>query len=178
MSKNNFETCIEFVLTHEGGYVDHPNDKGGPTNHGISLRFLKTIHEEKTCDDIWNLTKDEAKKIYKEYWWDKYKYHLIEDVNIAAKVLDFSINMGPKRANKLIQSTINSFPVFDLDIDGVIGFKTIKAINEASSAYTYLPIVTKLNKMATTYYTQLALKNKNLKCFLKGWLMRANSSLK
>ena len=54
-----FDHCIELVLGHEGGYVDDPNDAGGETNWGISKRAYKDV-------DIKNLTKEEAKAIYKK----------------------------------------------------------------------------------------------------------------
>lgn len=36
-----FEDFVKVILKHEGGYVDHPNDPGGATKYGISLRFLQ-----------------------------------------------------------------------------------------------------------------------------------------
>lgn len=33
----NFEPIIDAILRAEQGYVDHPDDRGGPTNHGITL---------------------------------------------------------------------------------------------------------------------------------------------
>ena len=36
MAKDNFKTCLEIILHHEGGYVDHPKDPGGATNLGVT----------------------------------------------------------------------------------------------------------------------------------------------
>ena len=30
--KNNFESCLEKILKHEGGFVNHPEAPGGRTN--------------------------------------------------------------------------------------------------------------------------------------------------
>ena len=38
-----FDKCLKIVLIHEGGYSDDPDDPGGTTNYGISLRFLKSV---------------------------------------------------------------------------------------------------------------------------------------
>ena len=32
----SIEQMIDDVIRREGGYVDHPRDRGGPTNFGIT----------------------------------------------------------------------------------------------------------------------------------------------
>lgn len=184
LNKDDYEKCVEFVLSHEGGYSDHEHDRGGATKYGISLRFLRNaninIDDELIINenDILSLSKEKAKSIYKKYWWDKYKYYLIDNIQIAAKLFDFSINMSGKRAHKLIQSAVNKSPGFPLKVDGLFGEKTLKEINDSCGTYGYVPLLVELKKEAISYYTTLVLKNENLKCFLKGWLVRANSTLK
>ena len=34
--KSNFESSLDILLGHEGGYVNHPEDPGGRTNYGIT----------------------------------------------------------------------------------------------------------------------------------------------
>ena len=63
---SNFDEIIEVVLHHEGGYVNDPKDPGGETNFGVAKRSHPDV-------DIANLTKDGAKEIYKEYYWDANK---------------------------------------------------------------------------------------------------------
>ncbi len=58
-----FNDIIEVVLHHEGGYVNDPKDPGGETNFGVAKRSHPDV-------DIKNLTKDGAKEIYKEHYWD------------------------------------------------------------------------------------------------------------
>ena len=64
-----FNEIIEVVLHHEGGYVNDPKDPGGETNFGIAKRSHPDV-------DIKNLTKDGAKEIYKEHYWDKNKINV------------------------------------------------------------------------------------------------------
>ena len=37
----NFDIAFERLLGHEGGYVDHPSDPGGRTNHGVTERVAR-----------------------------------------------------------------------------------------------------------------------------------------
>ena len=55
-----YAKSIDFILKWEGGYVDHPNDKGGPTNRGITIPVLKVAYARgivKHCD-VKALTKE------------------------------------------------------------------------------------------------------------------------
>ena len=52
---SNFVKCLELILHHEGGYVDHPDDPGGETNLGVTKRVYEDFGGEKEMKD---LTKD------------------------------------------------------------------------------------------------------------------------
>ena len=43
MATENYQTCLEMILHHEGGYVNHPEDPGGETNP-VSYTHLRA-HE-------------------------------------------------------------------------------------------------------------------------------------
>ncbi|UCD23789.1 MAG: hypothetical protein JSW51_12245, partial [Gemmatimonadota bacterium] len=45
MSKK-FDWALACVLHHEGGFVNNPNDPGGATDFGVSLRFLRSVGED------------------------------------------------------------------------------------------------------------------------------------
>jgi len=63
--KENFNLAVDFVLKHEGGYSNDPNDPGGETNFGISKRYHPDV-------DVKNLTVEGAEQIYKAQYWDAY----------------------------------------------------------------------------------------------------------
>ena len=67
-----FDDIIEVVLHHEGGYVNDPDDPGGETNFGVAKRSHPDV-------DIANLTKDGAKEIYKEHYWNKNKVESLSE---------------------------------------------------------------------------------------------------
>ena len=72
--EDKFKKVAPIILKHEGGYVNHPSDKGGPTNKGITQatwnKFaLSDVNKQPTLDNLKQLTDDDATKIYwKRYW--------------------------------------------------------------------------------------------------------------
>jgi lysozyme family protein len=108
-----FDEAFRTIIGHEGGYVNTPTDPGGETKYGIAKRFNPDI-------DIPNLTLDDAKKIYKKRYWDKYNLDSFEDKD-KTTMFDMIIN-SPKRAATAMQNVTGATP------DGVVGPKTLKAI--------------------------------------------------
>ena len=104
----NYEPAFNRLLEHEGGYtVDH----AGPTNYGITLRVLDVdIDGDGDIDesDISALTPADAKEFYHRHWWANYRYYVIQNQEIATKVLDLSVNMGPKQAHRLVQRALRA----------------------------------------------------------------------
>lgn len=173
-----FEEAIVHILKNEGGYAYHKADPGGPTNHGVSLRFLKTLglygdfNNDGMIDgnDIKNLSVKDAKDLYKKFWWNKHKYNRIDSIKIATKLLDMSVNLGAYKAHCILQHSLNDSGC-DLIVDGIIGCKTINAINKHKNQNQLLSYaVANLAK----YYLKLYDKDKkNRVNFIVGWLKRA-----
>lgn len=118
----DFGLVIDQVLDSEGGYVNDPDDPGGETNFGIAKRFHRDV-------DIKKLDREGAKKIY---WglWEAGNFGLIEDQTLAGKAFDSSVCLGPRRANKMLQRAANASMRDEvLEVDGMVGKKTLAAIN-------------------------------------------------
>lgn len=162
MSKiDNFEQIITNVLKNEGSYVNDPTDMGGETNFGISKRSYPDV-------DIKNLTLDQAKTIYKRDFWDKQQYNNIDNIIIAAKIFDLSVNMGASKANILLQRALRSVGR-KVNEDGILGIATLNAINKASST----ELLAALRSEAAGYYRSIVVSKKEQSKFLQGWLNRA-----
>lgn len=125
MTKANFSACLDIVLRHEGGYVDHPRDPGGATNLGITR---KTLAEWRGVSPWWQLAKDEvkglgveeAKAIYRARYWDRIAGdELPKGLDLA--VFDFAVNSGPVRAVATLQA------VLKVRRDGIAGPITLGA---------------------------------------------------
>lgn len=99
--KNNYQYCLTQLLKDEGGYTNHPDDKGGPTNFGITIAdYRKYIKQNGTAQDVKNMTLDQAKAIYKTKYWDT-----VDGDNLPSgvdyTVFDYGVNSGVSRAQKV-----------------------------------------------------------------------------
>jgi lysozyme family protein len=161
----DFEKSIGKILEHEGGYVDHPSDPGGATNFGISARFLRGIRDERHPKDI---SKEDAVELYRIHFWDRYGYGEIEDQDIATKVFDCTVNMGPSSGHKILQRALRAVGHSQVDDDGVLGNITITAANNSPNG---VAIVMKSEQAAR--YREIVARDPEKKVFMKGWLRRA-----
>lgn len=157
-----FARAVEVVLAHEGGYVHDPDDPGGETHWGISRRQYPDL-------DIASLTKDQAAAIYFRDWWNRYGYDRIHDTEVATKVLDLSVNMGPGAAHKCLQRALHACGQRHVTIDGVLGPQTIGAANSVPADV----LLAALRAEAAAYYRQLAERDPRRQKYLVGWLNRA-----
>lgn len=166
-----FEIAIPHTLVWEGGYVHHPADPGGETNRGITDQLDGKIDGLVDLDgdgdgdvNIKGLTEAQAKEVYKRRFWDRMHGDEIESQLIANILFDGYVNCGGNGI-KMIQRIVN---VMD---DGMIGPKTLAAINSADEIVLY----NKYKEARMDYYFDLVDKKPDLKVFLKGWLNRVDS---
>ena len=157
-----FLRAVEVVLEHEGGYVNDPHDPGGETKYGISKLSYPHL-------DIANLTREQAIEIYRRDWWDTYGYWRFASPDIAIKVFDLSVNVGPRRAHVMLQRALHAVGRRDVVVDGIIGPQTISAANAAPPD----ALLAALRAEAAAYYRQLIERNPTLKKYERGWMRRA-----
>ena len=150
-----FDDIIEVVLHHEGGYVNDPDDPGGETNFGIAKRSHPDV-------DIANLTKDGAKEIYKEHYWDRNKVESLSE-DLRHIYFDMCVNQGRGRAVKIMQRAANAKGA-DLKVDGGMGPKTIAAMDGVE--------LDRVRAYRIKYYADLVTRKPDLEKFYFGWFRR------
>lgn len=160
-AEERFQQAIAIVLQHEGGYINIGADPGGETKFGISKRSYPDL-------DIRNLTREQAIEIYRRDWWDKLRLGEINDADLAAKVLDLSVNVGREAGVKLLQRALRAAGK-QVTIDGIMGPETLKAANETNPQI----VLAALRSEAAGYYRLLVAQNPKLRVFETGWLNRA-----
>src|SRR5262245_32852425 len=103
MSKRS-RVAIEAVLAREGGYVDHPADRGGPTNYGITLaRLAESRGRRTTADDVRMMSRDEAIAIYERDYVERPGLEGILDDEIFAYMVDSIVHHGQSNAIGFLQ---------------------------------------------------------------------------
>lgn len=174
-----FALAIPVVLQHEGHSSFDPQDAGGPTHYGISLRFLKTLDELEAsgflagdinhdgvidAKDIQDLGCKDAIALYHRYWWQPYGYERIENQALATKVFDLTVNMGSQASHRCLQRAVRAAVGPRLVEDGVFGAKTLSAVNALDPAL----LLVAYRSEAAGYYRSLHQPR-----FEAGWLNRA-----
>jgi lysozyme family protein len=152
-----FEKAVAKTLDREGGYIFDPDDPGGETKFGISKRSYPTLN-------IKALTKEQAIAIYRRDYWDRGGYGMLAHERLAAKLFDLAVNMGPRQAHRLLQRAINATTPWAVTVDGLLGPKTMEAVNEHPHG-DYLLAALKL--AAINFYTDLGKRK-----YLAGWIRR------
>ena len=170
---STFEAAIPVVLQHEGGWVSDPDDAGGETNYGISMRLIQKLslrprdlgipQDDFTPGCLKAMSRDAAMRIYRDQFWLKDRYGDLVDQTAATKVFDAAVNMGPASATRCAQRAVG------VGDDGVLGPVTIEAIN----AVPPRAFVAKMAEQMEQYYRRLCeIRPQNAK-FLSNWLHRA-----
>lgn len=156
MNDERFEKALRFTMSDavEGGYVNDPDDHGGPTNFGITQLVYDEYRRAKglAYAPVKEITRQVAREIYYERYWKRIKPELMrEDMAIAA--FDFGVNSGPTQAIKTLQD------VLGLKSDGIIGPLTSRRLQATTST-------------DVAYYLKARLdfvRSLGRKKFIRGW---------
>ena len=162
--KVNYDKCLETILHHEGGYVNHPKDPGGETNLGVTKRVYQ---EHGGTKDMKDLLVEDVAPIYKKGYWDKMKCDDIPS-GLDLCLFDFGVNAGPGRAAKFLQSMIGT------TVDGGIGPNTLAKLEEYIRENGEHEAVKKYQEMRQKYYESLS----TFATFGKGWTRRVEETTK
>jgi lysozyme family protein len=167
----SFDMFLPLLLQFEGGYVDNPNDPGGETNKGITMRTFATCSHallgiDPTSANLQAMTDAQAGIIYKNNYWNLVQGDSIALQDLANIVCDFYVNAGT-HATSLLQTVMNGLGA-NVVVDGSLGPASIQALAALDQPTVYQQY--KQGRIA--YYQQLGVK---YPMFLQGWLNRVNA---
>jgi lysozyme family protein len=183
MQKKTFEELFDGVIKHEGYYAKVTGDRGGETYMGVARnlhpnwegwRIIDSYkhdvgrikHNEKiNIDELTKLVKE----FYRKTFYHAYKIESIKNDSLKEIIFDWCVNSGYWGSHG-VQRAVNQLSDNNLKIDGIIGAKTIVAINSCEPEILFDAI--KIARIR--FYNTIAKKGQNYK-FLKGWLKRINA---
>jgi lysozyme family protein len=171
------DDMLDELLKREGDYVNNPADRGGPTRYGITQQTARAFGY---TGDMRLLPQEKALDIYRQqYWADPRFYDVsLRYQQLAEKLLDCGVNMGPKTASRFLQRALNGlnrgaaeYP--DTPEDGAIGHMTLAAL-DAFKAHRGEPgeaVLLKLvNAQQAIRYLEIAERDHAQEAFLYGWI--------
>ena len=154
-----------FILRWEGGYINDQADLGKQTNKGVTLSTYRSVFgKNKTVSDLKKITDEQWEFIFKKFYWDKWKADYIKDQNVANILVDWLWCSG-SYGIKIPQR------VLGVSVDGIVGSKTIAAIN-ARDGRELFDTIKQERKDFIDRICQTRPQNRKFK---KGWMNRINS---
>lgn len=180
------QTIIASGIAVEAGYVDHPDDKGGETNFGITKSVAEENKSWLVKDFKWNgdmrdLTYDMAYAIYERKYWNYLNLDAISkhSILLADKMFDIGINCGANKCGRWFQQILNVFNMkqklyVDIKVDGAIGNNTLIALNGLIKARgeraTYKVLLRSLMAKQTNHYLDISENREENESFTWGWV--------
>jgi len=170
---------IAEVIDREGGYVNHPADRGGPTCWGITLQVAR---DNGYVGDMRALPRSFAAKIYANRYWHSLGLDEVAELNqdLALVLFDFGVNSGPGRAAEYLQGQLNVLNdrgrlYDDIEVDGGVGPSTLGALRAFADARgeTGLEVLSHaMNAERIVFCRRLAERNESQEAFAYGWFRR------
>ena len=150
------------IYDWEGGekVTNIPADLGGLTKFGIAQRSHPGV-------DIANLTFEGACEIYVREYWAPLRLDDFTSVRIRWKVWDMAVQQGPQRAAHMLQRALGFGPDA---IDGVVGTKTLEAVNACTNE---LRLLVDISHLQQKHYVSNVVKDHSQLTFLSGWINRS-----
>lgn len=166
MTNTNFSRIQPFIEKWEGGYTNHPADRGGPTNMGITLETLRAWrhNDALTAEDVKQLGLDEARRIFKARYYDVVRGDDLP-LLVAAPVYNAAVLHGPGRSAEFLQNSLVSCGA-QVTVDRIVGPDTVRAVGSVDAQRLCKAFL----DIEDAYFRSL----REFPVFGKGWLNRLN----
>ena len=160
--RNNFDQCMKWVLHHEGGFVNHPDDPGGITNHGVTKKvYEEWVEREVSEQEMRDLTHEDVAPIYKKNYWDRLRADDLPS-GVDFCTFDWGVNSGTSRSAKALQRMVG------VTADGGIGPMTLQAV----ANHDPQDLIEQMHYVRDQFYRSLS----TFGTFGNGWTRRNNET--
>lgn len=158
-------TLTTWIKKWEGGFVNDPFDRGGATNKGITIATFRHYYgEEMTVADLKAMTDDQWQHIFEVGYWAPWQADKIDSQPVANICVDWAWASGTKTAIREVQKLLG------VDVDGIVGPKTLAAINDAAPRELF----DKIKEARLAFVRGIVLRNPSQARFSRGWTNRIN----
>lgn len=172
----SIDQLLDELIAREGGYVDHPADRGGPTKYGITEQVARAYGYQAPMRD---LPRERALEIYRSRYWERPGFEMVAKrmPRLAEELFDTGVNMGPKVAATFLQRALNAlnrgasdYP--DIGADGDIGQMTLFALDglKAKRPNAETVLLRAVDCLQGDKYIRIAEANPSQEAFVYGWL--------
>ncbi len=168
---------IDEIIDREGGYVNHPADRGGETKYGITRAVARANGYDGNMRD---LPRDVASEIYFRCYWLNPRFDAVAAIaqDLARELFDSGVNMGTGCAAAFLQRALNALnrneaDYADLSVDRIIGAKTLSALSaflKKRGAGAEAVLLKAVDALQGAHYVRLAETRPSQQAFLYGWL--------
>lgn len=124
---------IDAVIGREGGYSNHPADRGGATRWGVTEQVARAYGYK---GDMRSFPRERAAAIYLRAYWLEAGFERVEMRYraVAAEMFDIGVNMGVSVACTFLQRSLNAFNLqgahyADLVVDSRLGTLSFAALD-------------------------------------------------
>jgi lysozyme family protein len=173
----DIDELIDEVIAREGGFVDHPADRGGPTRWGVKQAVARAAGYG---GDMRHYPRHAAAAIYRKRYWTEPRFDAVarRASRLAAELFDTGVNMGPSVAAGFLQRSLTAlnrqgrdYP--DIAVDGAIGPRTLAALDaflNVRGSHGETVLVKACDALQGERYLRLAEQRPANEAFLYGWL--------
>jgi len=177
-----FMSAFMHTMAREGGYSNHPADRGGETFRGISRKHHPDWSGWSLLDqyptDLRDMLKDSQELMtrvadfYRTEFWAPLRLSKIASQVIANELFDSAVNCGVGTVGRWLQQAVNLLSNPDILVDGQVGSKTIGAVNLVIDVVGEGPLLKTLNGLQFEHYHSIVDRDASQEVFFKGWLTR------
>lgn len=165
------DDLLEDLLRREGGYVNNPSDRGGPTNLGITQKTLAAYYgRPASIEDVKRITPELAKEIYQRIYLDGPGIHTMPEP-IQPALFDAAVNSGPRRSIEWLQQVLNYAGYGPLQADGAVGPATRAAAVKAQGEMGAM-LLAALVDQRRAFLEDLMRGDPSQEKFRRGWIRR------
>jgi lysozyme family protein len=167
---------IEATIGLEGGYSNHAADKGGETMWGITAATARAYGY---TGPMAQMTRETAVQIYLARYWTQPRLDQVRaiDADIAGKLFDVGVNMGPATGVRFLQRALNvlnkqAASFVDITVDGGIGPMTLLAMQsfiDQRGGDGRSVLLGMVAAQQSVRYVEIAEKDSSQETFQYGW---------